>query len=105
MVINTNNNGLNPGNTAGARGKAADVGAEAKGANPSDNPQGQGRTDDVVFSNEAQAMSRLESSISAADEGNNARVAAIKQALADGTYTINASRIADKMITQDDLLA
>ncbi|GEM_PF-1894012 len=103
MVINTNN-GLNPGNSAGTRSKAAETGASNNNPVPTGQSNSNGGADEVVLSSQAQAMSRLEASIATADSGNPDRVAAIKQAINDGTYTINAESIAGSMLDQDDLL-
>jgi negative regulator of flagellin synthesis FlgM len=103
MVINTNN-GFNPGNSASARTKASDVSSPQGDAKSVNQSPAQAK-DDVVLSNQAQALSRLESSIADAPSGNSSRVEAIKAALRDGSYTIDPASIAGKMIDQDDLLA
>jgi len=104
MVINTNN-GLNPGNSAGTRSKVPEAEVSNRDPAPSGNSSSSGGADEVVLSSQAQAMSRLEASIATADSGNSDRVAAIKQALNEGTYTIDANSIAGNMLDQDDLLA
>ncbi len=103
MVINTNN-GFNPGNSASARTKASEVGSpQGEAKSPTQTPAK--ASDDVVLSNEAQAMNRLEASIADAPSGNSSRVEAIKAALRDGSYSTDPASIAGKMIDQDDLLA
>ena len=58
---------------------------------------------DVSLSSEAQTLSRLEAQIKASPDVNTSRVEEIKQAIADGTFEINADRIAEKMLSQDVL--
>ena len=72
MVINTNN-GLNPGNSAGARSKAVETGVSNNDPAPTANSSSRGGADEVVLSSQAQAMSRLEASIATADSGNPMR--------------------------------
>lgn len=60
-------------------------------------------TASVSLSSEAQMLSRLGNSVENSADVDVDRVAAIKKALADGSYAINAERIAEKMIDQDAL--
>lgn len=59
---------------------------------------------EVSLSSQAQLLSKLESRIQSTPDVNNERVAQIKLALANGTYEINAERIASRMLEQDRLL-
>jgi negative regulator of flagellin synthesis FlgM len=58
---------------------------------------------DVSLSNEAHTLSRLEAKIGASQDINASRVAELKQAIADGTFEVNAERIAEKMLTQEHI--
>ena len=58
---------------------------------------------DVSLSSQATTLSRLEAQINASPDVNISRVAELKQAIADGTFEINAERIAEKMLNQDGL--
>ena len=60
--------------------------------------------DNVVLSSEAQNMVRLQAKISSLPDVNLDRVAAIKQAIAEGRFEINPERIAENMLKQDELL-
>lgn len=60
--------------------------------------------DNVVLSSEAQNLVRLQAKISNLPDVNLDRVAAIKQAIADGRFEINPERIAENMLKQDELL-
>lgn len=58
---------------------------------------------EVSLSSQAQRLSQLESNIQSAPAVDSQRVAEIKLALANGTYEINAERIASRMLDQDRL--
>ncbi len=62
------------------------------------------RKDQVVLSPEAQNLVRLQTKISNLPDVNLDRVAAIKQAIAEGRFEINPERIAENMLKQDELL-
>ena len=49
-------------------------------------------------------MVRLQAKISNLPDVNMDRVAAIKQAIAEGHFEINPERIAENMLNQDELL-
>lgn len=57
--------------------------------------------DNVQLSNEAQRLQRLEENIAQAPEVNEDKVAQIKAALADGSYSVNADRLADKILSSE----
>jgi negative regulator of flagellin synthesis FlgM len=71
---------------------------------PSPKPAASAPAKDVSLSSEAHTLNRLEAQINASPDIDASRVAQIKQAIADGTFEINAERIAEKMLNQDDLL-
>lgn len=54
-------------------------------------------TDSASFTNDAVQLSRLESSIAQIPVADHARVAQVRQAIADGTYPVDAQKIAAKM--------
>src|SRR5690625_5190041 len=103
MTIDTNN-GIRPGhnaNTATGRTQTTATRPGADSKSPSSKPV---ERSDVVLSQEAQSLGRLEDKINALPEVNSERVAAIRRAIADGRLQLNAERIADSLLTQDDLL-
>jgi negative regulator of flagellin synthesis FlgM len=55
-------------------------------------------TDNVSLSAKAQSLARLESRVAQAPEVDRKKVDAIKQALAEGRYTINPEKIAKAML-------
>lgn len=103
MIIDTNN-GLNPGTTGNLRSKGSGTATAPDPQVAKENGAPQGR-DSVNLSPEAQKLSRLENQINATGDINADRVETIKRALADGSFEINAERIAGKMLDQDDLFA
>ncbi len=104
MVIDPNN-GLNPANTGGARNRSAGGVTEKPDSAPTNSTQAAPAAgDNVVLSTEAQTLNRLEAQINAAPEVDAARVAAIKEAIANGSFEINADRIAERMLDNDDML-
>lgn len=101
MVIDSNNIQSSGGGPRGRIDSAAPNSKSGSGsieAKP-DNPA----KPEVSLSSQAQTLSRLESEINSAPSVNSDKVAEIQKAIADGTYEINAERIAQKMIEQDDL--
>jgi len=106
MVIDPNN-GLSP-STAGSRGKSGGVTSANTGTDAKSAPAKAATTggpDNVSLSQEAQTLARLEAKINAAGDLDNDRVTAIKQAIAEGSFEVNAERIAGKMLDQDNLLS
>lgn len=101
MVIDPSNPSLNKttGSTSGSRPKPA-AGSEST---VSGKATGQSKGDNVSLSRQAQAMGRLESALKTSPEVNEAKVAALRQAIADGSYQVNSERIAERMLAQDDL--
>ena len=104
MVIDTNN--INAPGAGIARGRTAPSG----GANTAPTPPLGNQTDSsksadsVELSQQAQTMSRIESGIKASPDVDMDKVEAIKTAIAEGRFEINADAIADKMMNQDELL-
>jgi negative regulator of flagellin synthesis FlgM len=106
MVIDTNNINSS-GSASGTRSRTtAPVTAnDTKTSTPAPAETAvKSSKDNVVLSSEAQNMVRLQAKISNLPDVNLDRVAAIKQAIADGRFEINAERIAENMLKQDELL-
>ena len=57
--------------------------------------------DSVQISDEAQKLKRLEDSISAAPTVDEDKVSALRAAIADGSYKINADKIAEKILASE----
>lgn len=105
MVIDTNNN-INPGGPANARGRTNGVNTTPEASTPAAaTPKAPASAkDNVVLSPEAQNLNRLQAKISDMPDVDMERVAAIKKAIAEGKFEINADRIAENMLNQEKLL-
>lgn len=107
MILNTNNS-LDSVTAKGARNNkpAAGPSAEAKSAESKSPPAPASKSapDQVVLSQEAQTLGRLQSKIESAPDVNLEKVAEIRRAIAEGRFEINADRIAENMLNQNDLL-
>lgn len=99
------NNSLGSVGTKTAKGKATSLTPEAKSAAPAKNAAKADAKDQVVLSQEAQTLGRLQAKINSSPDVNMEKVDEIKRAIAEGRFEINASRIAENMLNQDDLLA
>lgn len=95
-------NGLSSNQTTAARNKASDqsgVNANKTGiASPA--PV---QTDTVRLSDAVQALQSANRQMDDSGDFDAGRVANIKAAIADGSYTINSERVADKMLQFEKL--
>ena len=57
--------------------------------------------DSVQISDQAQNLKRLEDSISAAPAVDDDKVSALRAAIAEGSYKINAEKIAEKILASE----
>lgn len=102
MIIDSNSGIYSSG--GGAKAKSSSAAASSQSSAPAkDASPAQPETRNVSLSNEAYTLSRLEAQINASPDIDASRVAELKQAIADGTFEINAERIAEKMLGEDDL--
>ena len=104
MILNTNNT-LDSVSTKGTRSKpAAPSAPEAKAPAPDATPAGKNPGDQVVLSQEAQNLGRLQTKINSSPDVDLEKVAEIRRAIAEGRFEINPERIAENMLNQDELL-
>ncbi len=103
MVIDTNNINSSGGANR-SRSSAPVVAPSAKAPSAPAAKAEPSSKDNVVLSSEAQNLVRLQTKISNLPDVNMDRVAAIKQAIAEGRFEINPERIAENMLNQDELL-
>ncbi|WP_062060424.1 flagellar biosynthesis anti-sigma factor FlgM [Cellvibrio sp. OA-2007] len=104
MNFNTNNT-LDTAGTKGARSKPATPSApETKIPAADVNPVSKGASDQVVLSQEAQTLGRLQAKINSSPDIDLDKVAEIRRAIAEGRFEINPDRIAENMLNQNDLL-
>lgn len=107
MVIDPSNPSLNKtsGSASGgprlkpAAGAESAAGGKAPSQAAADNLSAK---DNVSLSPEAQTLGRVEQAMKKSPDVNEAKVAAIRQALAEGRYQVNSDRIAERMLAQDD---
>lgn len=104
MVIDSHN-GIKPGNSNSGSSRTTsvtpkDTGAPSKAASQ---PSSASR-DSVNLSAEAQSMNRLEENLAKLPDVDSERVASLKNAIAEGRFEIDAERIAQNMLNQEDLL-
>lgn len=66
-------------------------------------PQPQAPADSVQLSDRGKSMKRLEDSIAKAPVVNEDKVAALKAAIADGSYKIDAQRLAEKILVAEGI--
>jgi negative regulator of flagellin synthesis FlgM len=80
---------------------AADKGAT--GAAAASGPQSS-TADTATFTGSAQTLQKLSSVLAATPVVNSAKVANIKQAVQNGSYSVNAGSVADKLLHSDSEL-
>jgi len=61
-------------------------------------------TDTVAVTSNARQMASLESAIAAASVEDTARIDAVRQQIADGTYQVDPKRVADSILSMDQSL-
>jgi len=104
MNFNTNNS-LDSVSTKGTRSKPTTTAApEAKTPVATPAPASSKAGDQVVLSEQAQTLGRLQSKIDSSPDVNLDKVAEIRRAIAEGRFEINPERIAENMLNQSDLL-
>ena len=104
MNFNTNNT-LDTVGAKGARSKpAAPSAPEAKAPASNAAQIGKSASDQVVLSQEAQTLGRLQAKINTSPDVDLEKVAEIRRAIAEGRFEINPERIAENMLNQNDLL-
>jgi len=77
---------------------------EAKPSSASTAPLKPETGDQVVLSQEAKTLGRLQGKINSSPDVNLEKVAEIKRAITEGRFEINPERIAENMLKQEDLL-
>lgn len=102
MVIQSGNNiGSNGADSAGkTRQTATPASKGLVEKKQADAPLG----DSVSLSSTGQQLAKAEASLGQAPDVDSAKVDQIRNAIAKGSYQIDPERIADKMISQDELL-
>lgn len=96
-------NGLNTsGNVRSEAGKASS--ARADGSSQPQFDKLSAVTDAVVLSEHGERLLALQEKLASVPEIDQQRVAAIRQAIADGNYQINADKLAERLIQLESIL-
>ena len=103
MVIDSNSGIQSTGNSP--RSRVTGNSGEGQSPAPRNNDESTSVRAEVSLSDAAQQLNRLESQINTAADVDSDRVEALQRAIADGSYSVNAERIAERMLDQDDLFA
>jgi negative regulator of flagellin synthesis FlgM len=101
MVIDFNNIGSGPNSSQRAKdGAGATSRAGGKGVEP-DARQPLSQGDNVSLSDKAKSLKELEASIISQPDVNKEKVEKIKAAIAEGSYSVNSEKVAQKMLDFD----
>ncbi|BBT39245.1 flagellar biosynthesis anti-sigma factor FlgM [Pseudomonas guariconensis] len=96
MVIDFSRLNNSPAVTGGVRSNSA-TGSAPKAGETSEAPQ-TASGEAVHLSQEAQQLQKISDKLRDQPEVNSARVAQLKQAIADGSYQVDAGRVASKLL-------
>ena len=96
MVIDFSRLNNSPSVTGGVRGNTAPGSAEKPAASQEAATSASGEA--VHLSQEAQQLQKISDKLRDEPVVNSARVAQLKQAIADGSYQVDAGKIASKML-------
>lgn len=98
-------NGIGPGQVNNPRTTAdKSSGSQNSQAPTGEQSKAQGaaaRGDNVSLSNQAKNLKQLEQKLGEAPEMDDDRIAEIRSALEDGTYKVDAEKLAQKMLEMD----
>ena len=98
MVIDFSRLNNSPSVAGGVRGTAAN-GSSEKAAPTGETPVRASESGETVhFSQEAQQLQKISDKLRDQPTVNSARVAQLKQAIADGSYQVDAGRVAGKLL-------
>ncbi|CAK16562.1 flagellar biosynthesis anti-sigma factor FlgM [Pseudomonas entomophila] len=98
MVIDFSRLNNSPSVTGGVRGNAAAGQADKAGAANVAPKQANASGEAVHLSQEAQQLQKISDKLRDQPAVNSARVAELKQAIADGSYKVDAGRVASKLL-------
>jgi negative regulator of flagellin synthesis FlgM len=99
MTININNLGVNSNTLSNNRTSESNRNqASESGSRAGDVATDKSPTDNVELSPQALILTSLEARINQAPDVDTARVESIRQSIANGSYSIDANDIADKLL-------
>ncbi len=85
-------------------GRAVSDSRGSRGGEAGGSTSSRSNDDQVTLTDTARRLSDLTQTASAQPAVDSQRVAEIRQAIADGSYQVNAERVADKLMQTEDLL-
>lgn len=95
-IDQSNTDGLQP-SKADRNGSSQNTN-EASGSRPSANPTGKGDADSVRLTGDAQRAATVEKAIANTPSIDEGRIEAVRSAIQNGQYSIDAQRVADKIL-------
>ncbi|CAM3901632.1 Anti-sigma-28 factor FlgM [Pseudomonas reidholzensis] len=98
MVIDFSRLNNSPSVTGGVRGTTAAGNAEKTGETSEAPARSSVSGESVHLSQEAQQLQKISDKLRDQPTVNSARVAELKQAIADGSYQVDAGRVASKLL-------
>ena len=98
MVIDFSRLNNSPSSTGGVRGTTAPGNAEKTGEASQAPARSSVSGEAVHLSQEAQQLQKISDKLRDQPVVNSARVAELKQAIADGSYQVDAGRVASKLL-------
>ncbi len=106
MAVEINNIASTHASTAGtdASTRARETNEQAVGTNPSGTGSSAPASDQVSLTPAAQQLKGLEQQVANLPEVNMEKVQALKEAIQNGTYEVNANSIASKMMSLEKAL-
>lgn len=103
MIFDINNH-ASATSTRSNQSRVGSPSNDAKSAAPSPASTPNSSADRVQLSEQAQSMARVQSRLATTPEVDLDKVAAIKQAIAEGKFDFNPERIAENLLNQEALL-
>jgi len=103
MVIQSNND-VTSSSLARQKASSAGIAGNQASKQSDQSPAVPAKQPEVQLSAEAKSIERLEGKIAASEGIDTAKIAQIKQQIADGSYEINNSAIADGLLQRDNML-
>ena len=82
----------------------APVAEKPQSSTPAASPPSAPTADQVTFTGSARTLQKLSAALANAPVVDSAKVATVKQAVQNGTYTVNTGRVADKLLQYDSEL-
>jgi negative regulator of flagellin synthesis FlgM len=98
MVIDFNNIGSGPNSSQRAKDGVGAAGKSGVNKAQTDSQQVPPQGDNVSLSDKAKNLKELEASIKSQPDVDKEKVERIKAAIADGSYSVNSEKVAQKML-------